>query len=150
MLEASRDMGAAAKEFVDRGFERQEDPFGNPWAPKKEPDGRPILQGKTGTLRKWRIEYANSEGFKISSRAPYAGVHQRGSGTYGTRGSSYVIRAKRARMLRFTVGGVPVYAKSVNHPGVIARRMEPGNRLPALWSSVFREIYVQKMRNYLR
>lgn len=41
-----------------------------------------------------------------------------GTGIYGRRGSSYPIRPRFARALRFVVGGRVVYAKQVTHPGI--------------------------------
>lgn len=148
-LEVSRKLAKITLEQIDKGFENEQDPFGTPWAPKKEPDGRKILRGKTGDLRKFKLVWANSEGFKVGSRATYAGVHQNGSGTYGSRGR-YPITARNAKMLRFKQGGATRYARQVMHPGVRQRRMEPGNRLPALWASLYREAYSESLRNLLR
>jgi hypothetical protein len=49
---------------------------------------------------------------------PAARYVSEGTGQYGPRGSSYVIRPVRARALRFVVGGRVVYAKQVLHPGI--------------------------------
>lgn len=149
MLDVSRDMAKATLELIDQGFEKQQDPFGNPWKPKKEPDGRRILHGKTGKLRRWNVQFADMGGFKVASKAPYAGVHQNGSGIYAG-GSRYKIEARNAPYLRFKVGGKWRKTPSVMHTGVPRRRMEPGSRLPTLWASIYRDIYVTTMRNYLR
>lgn len=149
-LEVSRSMAAATLELIDRGFEKQQDPFGNPWKPKKEPDGRKILSGETGTLRKWRQVHADSRGFKVASKAEYSVYHQKGTGIYGEGNGKYKILPRNAKKLRFKVGGKLVFASSVMHPGVRVRRMEPGSRLPVLWSSIYREIYTRNVRRVLK
>lgn len=148
-LEVSRSMAAESVRLVEQGFEKEQDPFGNPWKPKKEPDGRKILRGKDGLLRQWRQVHASSEGFKIASKAPYSVYHQKGTGIYGSGKGRYEIKPRRAKMLRFKVGGKYVFAKSVMHPGVPIRRMEPGSRLPSLWASLYREIYFRNVRKRL-
>ena len=117
-LEVSRSMAAESVRLVEQGFEKEQDPFGNPWKPKKEPDGRKILRGKTGLLRQWRQVYASSAGFRIASKAPYSIYHQKGTGIHGGGKGPYEIKARRVKKLRFVVGGKFVFAKSVMHTGV--------------------------------
>lgn len=148
-LEVSRSMAAESIRLVEQGFEKEQDPFGNPWKPKKEPDGRKILRGKTGKLRKWRQVHASSAGFRIASQAPYAIYHQKGTGIHGGGKGRYPIFPKYKKSLRFTVGGKQVFAKSVMHTGVPIRRMEPDSRLPRLWASLYREIYFRNVRKRL-
>jgi hypothetical protein len=65
--------------LVAEGFGRESDPYGKPWAPKKRPDGRRTLRGKTNRLVKWRKTFVNQHGYGIASAAPYARHHQRGT-----------------------------------------------------------------------
>jgi hypothetical protein len=73
----SRKMAGEALQLVDDSFDRQRDPFGNPWAPRKKPVPRLIGRGKTGALRKYRRKHADKDGFVIgtsnraSKYAPY-------------------------------------------------------------------------------
>lgn len=46
----------------------------------------------------------------ITATAPYAMAVHDGTGPH-------VIKAKRGKLLRFTVGGRTIYTRSVNHPG---------------------------------
>lgn len=41
-----------------------------------------------------------------------------GTGKYGPKGTAYVIRARNAKALRFVVGGVTLFRRSVLHPGI--------------------------------
>jgi hypothetical protein len=70
--ELSADLGAAALKLTDAGFDGQHNPFGNPWARKKFPDGRPVGRGKTGKLRStYKIKQLSRIGFTIGSLQPY-------------------------------------------------------------------------------
>lgn len=62
--------------FVQEGFAQQKDPYGNPWAPKKKPDGRSILVGRTTRLRRgWHV-VKHKRGFTIAPTVDYAAAHQ--------------------------------------------------------------------------
>lgn len=63
---------------VKRQFTAQSDPYGKRWAPKKEPDGRRVLTGKTRKLRNDISRANTTRGFRIHARAPYASFHQDG------------------------------------------------------------------------
>ena len=75
----------------------------------------------SGTLRSTLRVDAFEQGKKIigvigtGKEAPYGQYHEEG------RRGPWIVRAKRARMLSFKVGGQQVYAKNVTHPGIKAR-----------------------------
>ena len=119
-FEIADDMADVALGLVAQDFARESDPFGNPWAPKKKPDGRAILRGKTNRLVQWRKAYVNQYGFRVESVAPYAKFHQ--TGTKNKDGSQ--------RMP--------------------ARKMAPtGNRLPSNWNSELRGVFIRRMHRLL-
>lgn len=63
--------------LIDEGFERQKDPYGTPWAPKKRPDGRRILHGPTGRLRgRWHKVYVGRRKYMVMPGVAYAAPHQ--------------------------------------------------------------------------
>lgn len=73
----------ALQELIDEGFEREVDPYGAKWKPRKDNEPHKIL-GKTGTMRrsiKPRIG-RNQVRFRASARSrkgfPYPRVHQLG------------------------------------------------------------------------
>lgn len=61
---------------------------------------------------------------RIVAPLPHAVYHHEGT-------PAHIIRPRRARMLRFTVGGQVVFARQVNHPGTKANRFltDPAKRL---------------------
>jgi len=67
LASVSRSMSADALELIEQGFERQRDPFGNPWAPRKQPKPRPIGVGTTGNLKRQRRIRVDASGFTIGS-----------------------------------------------------------------------------------
>lgn len=70
--EVSRQMADATAVLIREQFATSRDPFGNPWAPKKKPDGRPVGTGKTGQLKRYRVQSASAFGFSVySPTAPY-------------------------------------------------------------------------------
>jgi phage gpG-like protein len=63
--------------LIDRGFERQKDPYENPWAPKKRPNGYAILHGPTHRLRPgWHKLFLGARRFLVQPNVPYAAAHQ--------------------------------------------------------------------------
>lgn len=78
-FEIADGMADAALGLVAEGFGRESDPFGGAWKPKKRPNGRAILRGKTDRLVKWRKSFVNQHGYRINSTAPYAKFIQRGT-----------------------------------------------------------------------
>lgn len=65
LSEVSAEMAKATAGFIGEQFATGRDPFGNPWAPKKKPDGRPVGTGKTGRLKKYRVRFASASGFEV-------------------------------------------------------------------------------------
>ena len=65
--------------FIVEGFGREADRFGKAWAPKKRPDGNPILRGKTGRLSKFRKGAVSPSGYRVGTNAEYFKYHQRGT-----------------------------------------------------------------------
>lgn len=74
----SRDMAEETVDFTKERWRQQADPYGQPWKPKKRPDGRQILVGKTARLKGgWHVRKAGRGGFTISPSVDYAGFHQK-------------------------------------------------------------------------
>lgn len=66
---------------VKQGFRDEKDPYGKPWKkPKKRPDGRKMLSGKTSRLKGgWHVVKASKRGFTIAPSVDYAIFHQKGT-----------------------------------------------------------------------
>lgn len=79
MFEIADNQADVSLGLVAQEFGRESDPWGNRWAPKKKPDGRPILRGETNRLVSWRKAFVNQHGYRIESRAPYSRYHQTGT-----------------------------------------------------------------------
>ncbi len=115
--DANRDCGKATLELVREGFEKEKDPFGNPWKPKVIPNGTKILHGPNrwkpytpGRLRIFRVIKVSKDGFGVESMASYFNPHQ-----FGFRHN----KSKRR---------------------ITKRQMVPGNVLPIRWSSTYARI----------
>ena len=78
-FEVADEMADATLGFVAQEFAEQRDPFGKPWKPKKRPDGRKILRGKTGRLIQFRKGSVNQSGYRVDAGADYFSFHQRGT-----------------------------------------------------------------------
>lgn len=105
---------------VQDGFRDQKDPYGQPWAPKKVPDGRAILVGETTRLRRgWHTERVGKKGFVIAPSVVYASAHQDPQ--------------PRARW-----GG----------KALTRRAMIPYKGLPAAWKQELREVAREHLRNH--
>lgn len=78
-FEIADGMADAALGLVAETFGRESDPFGTHWKAKKRPDGRAILRGETNRLVHWRKQFVNQHGYRIASKAPYAGFIQKGT-----------------------------------------------------------------------
>src|SRR5688500_17317035 len=76
----SRNMAEESLELVAQGFEQERDPYGRPWKEKKYPDGRLVLGGRAGRLRRgWHLSRAGKEGFGIAPSVGYGVHHQLGA-----------------------------------------------------------------------
>ncbi len=108
------------RDLVSEGFRRRRDPYGAPWAPKKRPNGYPVLHGATGQLEApWNIQGAGARWF-VEPNVDYAAAHQapaRGRGG----------KLKRPR-----------------------RMMVPSGRrgMPRRWSSEIRKVSERIMKEY--
>lgn len=69
-------MARVSLELIDQGFESETDPYGDPWAPKQKPDGRKVLQGETGRLRRYTAVPYGKHRFVLLPGAEYATAHQ--------------------------------------------------------------------------
>src|SRR5688572_7388611 len=65
--------------FTKQRFRDERDPYGRRWAPKKKPDGRKVLSGKTSRLKKWQVKKRSLRGFTIAPTVTYAAFHQDGT-----------------------------------------------------------------------
>lgn len=66
--------------LVQDGFREQRNPFGRAWAPKKRPDGRAILVGRTTRLRRsWHLERTARGVITIASSVVYTPHIQHGT-----------------------------------------------------------------------
>jgi hypothetical protein len=115
-----KNLAEEAVDLVIQGFQAQANPYREPWAPKKMPDGRAILTGKTSRLRRGWNRPAKKIGrykWRIAPSVDYATYHQR-----GTKNKDGSVR-------------------------MVARKMIPDERgLPSEWQEAFRETAVEFMR----
>jgi hypothetical protein len=97
------DMALESVNLIDKGFTNEKDPFGNPWEPKKNPDGMKTLEGKTKDLRhSFKIKATTHEGFTIRNNVKYFPYHQRGA---VRRGSNW--KLPKRQMMPKTGEGLP-------------------------------------------
>ncbi|WP_027480531.1 phage virion morphogenesis protein [Deinococcus pimensis] len=103
--------GATIAPLVERGFDREEDPYGVPWAPSKaaQREGRKTLTD-TGALRRGVRWKADSRALVFSTSGPaqregYDRVHQYGASwtIHHHPRTNRFISASRARRLRSVV-----------------------------------------------
>lgn len=73
------DMADAHLRAIARQFDRERNPYGVRWRPKKKPDGRKTLRGPTGRLRRFHKITVNQYGYRVGSEAPYLRYHQKGT-----------------------------------------------------------------------
>lgn len=63
--------------LIKDGHRTETDPYGQKWAPKKRPDGRKVLSGKTSRLKTgWHIKRVTRDGILIAPSVDYAVYHQ--------------------------------------------------------------------------
>jgi hypothetical protein len=102
MRQVSKEIADEALFQVQKGFVEQRDPYGVPWAPKKFPDGRPVLRGTSGRLERSFVRlYAGPDAVIIGSKAREA-LFTYGTGIYGPRKQR--IFPKKGRALRIPTG----------------------------------------------
>lgn len=73
-------MQREALQLVKEGFATEQSPSRSRWARKRQPDGRKVLRGKTGRLRRFTKGSVRRSAFGVKAGAKYWRFHQ-----YGTR-----------------------------------------------------------------
>lgn len=106
------DVGRAMATETRQRFRSGTDPDGRPWKPVKR-GGQPLRL--TGRLGRSITHRATDDAVEWGTNVAYAPYHQ-----FGTKGP-YTIRARTRRALAWGRGGKRRFAKSVQHPGVVAR-----------------------------
>lgn len=76
LLTISESMADEAIGLAADGFREERDPYGKPWAPKKVPDGRKVLSGPTGRLKKFGRKVVDHGGFRVGPVVDYGVYHQ--------------------------------------------------------------------------
>jgi hypothetical protein len=90
----SRNMAEETVGLVKDGFRSETDPYGVIWAPKKRPDGRKVLSGKTSRLKGgWHVVRSSKGGFTVAPSVNYALPHQ--APRYGRRPRRAMVPYKR-------------------------------------------------------
>jgi hypothetical protein len=75
--QVSMSLAEESIDLVKQGFRDQSDPYGTPWPPKKVPDQRAILTGRTGRMRNsFHRRELSADGFAIESGVVYSRYHQ--------------------------------------------------------------------------
>lgn len=64
--------------LIQAGFSSETDPYGIPWAPRKNGGSWPILD-KTGVMKSTVAVTTTPEGVRAEFAAPYSGYHQTGT-----------------------------------------------------------------------
>ncbi len=80
----TRDTANGVRTLTAENFEKERDPFGNPWIPKKRPNGFKTLHGPDAKLRKFFIKKLTPDEFELKSLAKYFRPHQDGAKRNGT------------------------------------------------------------------
>ncbi|NJM10615.1 MAG: hypothetical protein HC889_00680 [Synechococcaceae cyanobacterium SM1_2_3] len=124
---AMRAVGLALMSWVDRNF--KQGGIESPWRPlspntvaARRKGSSAILQD-TGRLKQsWTRAAGNprvmGDVVFITSNVKYAEFHENGAGPY-------IIKPRRAQVLRFMTANGPRFARFVRHPGLPARKMTP-------------------------
>jgi phage gpG-like protein len=110
--------------MVDEGFATSSAPDGSAWDPLKQRSGQPLRD--TGRLQRSYTASVTNRGFSIGTNTRYAVTHQEGR----------TIVPRRAKLLRWTVGGKTFTAAKVEIP---ARPMVPDGELGPKWTAAFKD-----------
>lgn len=135
--------------LIKDGFRTQTDPYGEPWAPKKYPDGRMALSGETSRLKNgWKPSRRDSDSVTITPSVDYAHHHQSGTGIYGPRKTPIV--SPNGKMLKIPTPKGAIFRRSVN--GSPKRLMVPTEEkgLPPEWAKTFEESAAEAIAILLR
>ena len=88
LTELSREIGDEVIKLAERGFDREQDPYGIKWYRKTYPDGRKVLSGATGKLAtSFSIKAAGPWGVVVASSLTRSRFPQSGTGLYCDRRS---------------------------------------------------------------
>lgn len=135
---------AAAGKFINDGFRRSVDPYGDPWQPLVSRKGKPLLD--TGRLRASFAATPIPGGFRIDATASYAKYQQFGTDPHDRRAriqpidrrGKFISRSKASRQKR---GAIAIRRLSAyRHRGIPARPMVPTPDLggiPFKWQKAF-------------
>lgn len=130
---------------VKFGFRESRDPYGNPWAPLKRREGKPLLD--TGRLRNSFATANTSTGFRIGSSVSYAGFHQGGTSGHskseGGRTGRFPKKTRKGGQRQLTLGG----------GGIPARPMVPTEDrggLGPIWSAAFTKAAGETFKKFLK
>lgn len=132
----------AARERVAASFAEQRDPWGRAWkrSLRAELEGGQTLSD-TGRLRRSFTYRATSGGFAIGTNVLYAATHQYGA----------LIRAKRAKYLRFRLAGGARRRKSGRGPMVQVKAVviPPRPIIPETLSPLWRSAIEAAIKGYI-
>jgi hypothetical protein len=148
MTALNREIGAEVVKQIERGFAKEQDPYGLPWHRKVWPDGRKTLQGSTGKLAKsFSIKSVGAWGVIVSSNLARSRFPQSGTGLYGPNKAR--IKPKTGKVLAFRgAGGGTVFARSTR--GQQQRRMVPVQGLPSpTWNRAIKQRAVAFLKSRL-
>ena len=118
------EIGLAMVTETKQRFRSGTAPDGRPWAPVKR-GGQPLR--RSGALRTLITHQATDDRVEWGTNVGYAPYHQWGTGQHYTgpggkrHTGPYTIRARTRRALAWGQGGRRRIARSVQHPGVVAR-----------------------------
>jgi hypothetical protein len=144
----NREIGDEVVKLVERGFDREQDPYLVPWHRKAWPDGRKTLQGSTGKLAKsFAIRSVGAWGVVVGSSLARSRFPQSGTGVYGP--SRQRIKAKPGKALAFkSSSGATLFRASVK--GQQQRRMVPVAGMPSpSWNRAIKKVAVTFLKNRL-
>jgi phage virion morphogenesis protein len=117
-------IGAGILSRTDARFGKQTGPDGAPWKPKKKPNGRPILSGETGDLRRQIVMGVAGDRLEVTATAAYAAIHQFGGPIQRAAGQVTVRHRTNAKgeLLRSKImGGRGLVFAKASHKRAVAR-----------------------------
>lgn len=80
--------------------------------PAKKDGSKSTLQDTTTLRRAWRVGSVGKDYVTVVNDRPYAAVHHEGGTTL-----PFIMRPKNGKALKFTIGGVTIIRRQVDHPG---------------------------------
>ena len=104
----------AALDLVLEGAGKEQDPWGNKWAPLKLRSGK-IGRNTGGMLQSLHVSNQSERGFTLAFSKHYSGYFHGGTGIYGPKGQP--IRPVKAKALAFSVRGAKGFKGSKRGKG---------------------------------